>query len=101
MMTRLNIVNPIDRLNPAWRSPRGEQSVMKGIPMRLYTSDTRRLLRTVLKQPLRFRFRGPRRGDGRDPFLNRLTCLKARAVTFSVYMREQTRNERAGGDCDQ
>jgi len=66
----------------------GFYSVYKGIPMFYYTPETRKLIRSVVGQPVRFRFRGPRpKKYGRTPYTRQISCLKEDAVTFSVYLR--------------
>ena len=74
-----------------------EVSILKGVPI-AYLAQYQRQLRehNALKLALggealklRFRFRGPRRTNkaGRCSYSGQLTCLKADAVTFSVYWR--------------
>jgi hypothetical protein len=56
-----------------------------------YTQENRKLIRSVVGQPVRFRFRGPRPAKyGRSAYSRQLTCLKEDAVTFSVYLRKGT-----------
>jgi hypothetical protein len=69
-------------------SPDNETSVFKKIPMSKYTPKTRKLIREVVGQPLRFKFRGPRpQKYGRSFHTRQCGCLKEDAVTFSVYLR--------------
>jgi hypothetical protein len=66
----------------------GFYSLYKGIPMSKYTPKTRKLIREVVGQPLRFKFRGPRpQKYGRSFQTRQSGCLKEDAVTFSVYLR--------------
>jgi hypothetical protein len=66
----------------------GFSSVYKGIPIFKYTEQTRKLIRNVVGQPVRFKFRGPRPAkNGRSPYTRQSGCLKEDAVTFSVYLR--------------
>jgi hypothetical protein len=66
----------------------GFYSLYKGIPMSKYTPKTRKLIREVVGQPLRFKFRGPRpQKYGRTFSTRQSGCLKEDAVTFSVYLR--------------
>lgn len=66
----------------------GFYSLYKGIPMFKYTPKTRKLIRSVVGQPVRFKFRGPRPAKyGRSPYTRQSSCLKEDAVTFSVYLR--------------
>lgn len=70
-----------------FRSP-SFSSVFKGIPIRKYTPKTRELIRKIVGQPVRFKFRGPRPAKyGRSPYTRQSGCLKEDAVTFSVYLR--------------
>ena len=63
-------------------------SLYKSIPMVKYTSKTRKLIRNVVGQPVRFKFRGPRpKKYGRSAPTRQSGCLKEDAVTFSVYLR--------------
>jgi len=65
-----------------------EVSMFKGIPMFKYTSETRKLIRTVIGQPVRFKFRGPRPEKyGRTRAARQASCLKEDAATFSVYLK--------------
>lgn len=66
----------------------GFYSLYKGIPMFKYTPETRKLIRSVIGQPVRFKFRGPRPAKyGRSSYTRQSSCLKEDAVTFSVYLR--------------
>jgi len=66
----------------------GFSSLYKGIPMFKYTAKTRKLIRSVIGQPVRFKFRGPRpKKYGRSAYTRQCGCLKEDAVTFSVYLR--------------
>jgi hypothetical protein len=70
-----------------FRSP-GFYSLFKGIPIVKYNSKTRKLIRSVVGQPVRFKFRGPRPAKyGRSSYTRQSGCLKEDAVTFSVYLR--------------
>lgn len=63
-------------------------SLYKGIPMFKYTPETRKLIRKVVGQPVRFKFRGPRpKKYGRSAQTRQAGCLKEDAVSFSVYLR--------------
>jgi len=63
-------------------------SLYKGIPIFKYTPETRKLIRSVVGQPVRFKFRGPRpQKYGRSSYTRQSGCLKEDAVTFSVYLR--------------
>lgn len=76
------ILNLLDFSSP------GFSSVYKGIPMVKYTPKTRKLIRKVVGQPVRFKFRGPRpQKYGRSAHTRQCGCLKEDAVTFSVYLR--------------
>jgi hypothetical protein len=71
-----------------FRSPGSETSVFKKIPMVKYSTKTRKLIRSVVGQPVRFKFRGPRpQKHGRSSYTRQCGCLKEDAVTFSVYLR--------------
>jgi hypothetical protein len=73
-----------------YRAPKKESAVYKGIPMSKYSAETRKVIRQVIgeNKTLRFVFRGPRRFDyDRFPQTRRASCIKANAVTFSVYIR--------------
>jgi hypothetical protein len=71
-----------------FRSPGSETSVFKKIPMVKYSTKTRKLIRNLLGQPVRFKFRGPRpQKYGRSGQTRQAGCLKEDAVTFSVYLR--------------
>jgi hypothetical protein len=71
-----------------FRSPGSETSVFKKIPMVKYSTKTRKLIRSVVGQPVRFKFRGPRpQKHGRSSHTRQCGCLKEDAVTFSVYLR--------------
>lgn len=70
-----------------FKSP-GLTSVYKGIPIFKYTAETRKLIRNVVGQPVRFKFRGPRpQKYGRSLQTRQSGCLKEDAKTFSVYLR--------------
>ena len=73
-----------------FRAPENESAVYKGIPMSKYTAEARKVIRQAIggNKTLRFVFRGPRRFDyGRFPQTRQASCIKANAVTFSVYIR--------------
>ena len=73
-----------------YRAPKNESAVYKGIPMSKYSAESRKVIRQVIgeNKTLRFVFRGPRRFDyNRFPQTRRSSCIKANAVTFSVYIR--------------
>ena len=64
-----------------YKSPRGEGSCFKRIPMRLYHDP---LMREFIRNSrLRARFRGPRRAGCRG----QLDCLADDATSFSLYPR--------------
>ena len=66
----------------------GFHSLYKGIPIFKYTPETRKLIRTIVGQPVRFKFRGPRpQKYGRSAQNRQSGCLKEDAVTFAVYLR--------------
>ena len=70
-----------------FRSP-NNTSLYKGIPMSKYTKEVRKLIRSVVGQPVRFKFRGPRpQKYGRSAYTRQCGCLKEDAVTFAVYLR--------------
>jgi hypothetical protein len=70
-----------------FRSPENT-SLYKGIPIAKYTKETRKLIRKVVGQPVRFKFRGPRPArPGRSAYTRQCGCIKVDAVTFSVYLR--------------
>lgn len=70
-----------------FKSP-GFSSLYKGIPIEKYTGKTRKLIRKVVGQPIRFKFRGPRPPrPGRSAYTRQCGCIKADAKTFSVYLR--------------
>ena len=73
--------NPITQLDlvllEAYRAPRHERAVVKGVP--ISELDTVRNIFRQIGTPFRIRFRGPRH-DGM-----RLTTLKRHATAFSVY----------------
>jgi hypothetical protein len=72
-----------------FRAPEKESAVYKGIPMTKYTSENRKLIREVIGKTVRFVFRGPRRFDyDRFPQTRQASCIKANALTFSVYIRQ-------------
>ena len=69
-----------------YESP-GFASLYKRIPMFKYTKKTRNLIRKVVGQPVRFKFRGPRPPrPGRSACTRQCGCIKADATTFSVYL---------------
>jgi hypothetical protein len=71
-----------------FRAPEKESAVYKGIPMTKYTEENRKLIREVIGKTVRFVFRGPRRFDyDRFSQTRQASCIKANAVTFSVYVR--------------
>ena len=73
-----------------FRAPENESAIYKGIPMSKYTEESRKVIRQIVGEDktLRFVFRGPRRFDyDRFPQTRRASCIKANAVTFSVYVR--------------
>lgn len=71
-----------------FRAPDYESAVYKNIPMTKYTAENRKLIREVIGKTVRFVFRGPRRFDyDRFPQTRQAGCIKANAVTFSVYIR--------------
>jgi hypothetical protein len=71
-----------------FRAPQSESAVYKGIPMSKYTAESRKVIREVVGKTVRFVFRGPRRFDyDRFPQTRQASCIKANAVTFSVYIR--------------
>jgi hypothetical protein len=73
-----------------FRAPENESAVYKGIPMSKYSAETRKVIQQVIgeNKTLRYVFRGPRRFDyDRFPQTRRASCIKANAVTFSVYIR--------------
>ena len=68
-------------------SPRGERSLLKGIPMCIYSKSLMDELRAKFG-PVRVKFRGPRpASSGRYLTTRRATCLKKDAVTFTVYLK--------------
>lgn len=70
-----------------FRSPQNT-SLYKGIPMSKYTKEVRKLIRSVVGQPVRFKFRGPRPArPGRSAYSRQCGCIKVDAKTFSVYLR--------------
>lgn len=64
-----------------YRSPAGETSVVKGVPVSLQLAMIAELQSTYLTKQFRVRFRGPRY----DPL--RSHCLKKDAVNFAVYFQ--------------
>jgi hypothetical protein len=71
-----------------YRAPKNESAVYKSIPMTKYTAESRKVIREVIGKTVRFVFRGPRRFDyNRFPQTRQAGCIKANAVTFSVYIR--------------
>jgi len=74
-----------------FKAPEKESAVYKGIPMTKYTAENRKVIREVLGKTVRFVFRGPRRFDyNRFPQTRQASCIKANAVTFSVYIRRSS-----------
>jgi hypothetical protein len=72
-----------------FKAPEKESAVYKGIPMTKYTAGNRKVIREVVGKTVRFVFRGPRRFDyDRFPQTRQASCIKANAVTFSVYVRQ-------------
>jgi hypothetical protein len=72
-----------------FKAPEKESAVYKGIPMTKYTAENRKVIREVVGKTVRFVFRGPRRFDyDRFPQTRQASCIKANAVTFSVYVRQ-------------
>jgi len=71
-----------------FRAPETETAIYKGIPMSKYSAETRKVIRQTIGKTVRFVFRGPRRFDyARLPHTRQASCIKANAVTFSVYVR--------------
>ena len=71
-----------------FRSPPWFTSIYKDIPISKYSKKTRNLIRNIVGQPVRFKFRGPRPAKyGRSYIARQSGCLKEDAVTFSVYLR--------------
>jgi len=74
-----------------FKAPESESAVYKNIPMTKYTAENRKVIRKVLGKTVRFVFRGPRRFDyNRFPQTRQASCIKANAVTFSVYIRRSS-----------
>jgi hypothetical protein len=74
-----------------FKAPESESAVYKNIPMTKYTAENRKVIREVLGKTVRFVFRGPRRFDyNRFPQTRQASCIKANAVTFSVYIRRSS-----------
>jgi hypothetical protein len=72
-----------------FRSPPWFTSLYKDIPISKYSEKTRKLIRNVVGQPVRFKFRGPRPAKyGRSATTRQSGCLKEDAVTFTVYTRQ-------------
>lgn len=70
----------------AFRSPSGETSIYKGIPVEKYSRQIMSEIRDRVGCSVRVRFRGPRKQDfGRSPETKRASCLRANAKTFTVY----------------
>jgi hypothetical protein len=68
-------------------SPRGERSLLKGIPMCIYSKSLMKEIRAKFG-PCRVKFRGPRPvAPGRSIITRRATCLKKDAITFTVYLK--------------
>ena len=71
-----------------FRAPETETAIYKGIPMSKYSAESRKVIRETIGKTVRFVFRGPRRFDyDRFPQTRQASCIKANAVTFSVYIR--------------
>jgi len=71
-----------------YRAPANETALYKGVPMSKYTAESRKVIRDLVGSTVRFVFRGPRRFDyDRFPQTRQASCIKANAVTFSVYLR--------------
>ena len=71
-----------------FRAPENETAIYKGIPMSKYSAESRKVIRETIGKTVRFVFRGPRRFDyDRFPQTRQASCIKANAVTFSVYIR--------------
>ena len=71
-----------------YRAPANEAALYKGVPMSKYTAESRKVIRDLVGSTVRFVFRGPRRFDyDRFPQTRQASCIKANAVTFSVYLR--------------
>lgn len=71
-----------------FRAPETETAIYKGIPMSKYSAEARKVIRQTIGKTVRFVFRGPRRFDyARLPHTRQASCIKANAVTFSVYVR--------------
>jgi hypothetical protein len=71
-----------------FRAPKTESAIYKNIPMSKYSAESRKLIRQTIGKTVRFVFRGPRRFDiGRTSYTRQASCIKASAVTFSVYVR--------------
>lgn len=72
-----------------FRAPKNETAIYKAIPISKYTPENRELLRKLIGKTLRFEFRGPRKFDyRRSPYTRQSSCIRANALTFSVYVRE-------------
>lgn len=64
----------------------GRTALLTNVPMNQL--ETVRKLYQLAGARIKVRYRGPRAGDrGRSPFNRRGSCLKDRALTFSVYHR--------------
>lgn len=64
----------------------GRTALLTNVPMSQL--ETIRNYYRYLGMNVKVRYRGPRAGDlGRSPFNRRGSCLKDRALTFSVYRR--------------
>jgi len=69
-----------------FRSPPWEVSLYKKIPMVKYNRESIKLIREIVGEPIRVRFRGPRPANSGRSFVTRQSsCLKQDAVTFAVY----------------
>jgi hypothetical protein len=74
-----------------FKAPESESAVYKNIPMTKYTAENRKVIREVVGKTVRFVFRGPRRFDyDRFPQTRQASCIKANALTFSVYIRRSS-----------
>jgi hypothetical protein len=71
-----------------FRAPETESAIYKNIPMSKYSAESRKVIRQTIGKTVRFVFRGPRRFDvGRTSYTRQASCIKASAITFSVYVR--------------
>lgn len=70
-------------------SPSNEASILKSLPIDLYSTEFIIKLSNAFNIPLRVKFRGPRPKSGNRTNLSRKgTCLKKDAQTFTVYPRD-------------